>query len=163
MEVEGESIYDLQEFFMTESTYDGYAIVKGHSKVFVGYISRNDIEFILNDIEHFKYDKAYQFEPHTNKSKIDLSDYVNKSQLFFYPLTPVEIIVSTFQKMGIARAFIITQSGTFVGIIKREQISSLVFKAMQHSSNIRFNCFNCLKYRKKPNIDNYQEFELESA
>ena len=49
LDANGESLHDLKQFNDKHALdRDGYAVVKGDERLFVGWISRRDVEYILS-------------------------------------------------------------------------------------------------------------------
>lgn len=120
-----------------------------------------------DSVEDSKYETPFTFEEGTLSKTLMLnfSKHVDTSQLFFYPPTPIEVIVSTFQKMGVMRVFVTTQSGSLVGMIDRVQISKLMLGKLHNdigeskASTRRW--FDCLRGRR--GITQSEQFELEPS
>ena len=111
-----------------------------------------------------EYHTPYTFDQDaTSKDSCHrLSTHVDTAQLFFYPSTPIEVLVSTFQKMGVMRVFVTTQAGSLVGMVDRVQVSQLMLGALhQRQDEGAPPYFECLTRRRGVNQD--EQFELEAT
>ncbi|TIB92110.1 hypothetical protein E3Q16_00615 [Wallemia mellicola] len=165
LDVSGDTLHDLIDLFNKDTpNLDGYSIVKGDDRLFVGWINRKDFSALLNSIEDTEYDTPFTFESNAlskEENALDFSRFVDTSQLFFYPQTPVEIVVSTFQKMGVSRVFLVTQAGSFVGIIDRVRVSELMMNKLHSNDEKQTNLLSLLScLRPRRNREN-EYYELE--
>ncbi|TIB07392.1 hypothetical protein E3P89_03859 [Wallemia ichthyophaga] len=105
----------------------GYAIITRNDSLLVGWVQAEKIVAIGGVVEsNSTIHSSFSFNQTETPDTLDLSTYVDTAPLFFYASTPINVIVATFQSMGVDRVFVVSQPGTLVGVIERVQISQLM-------------------------------------